>query len=131
MDWAKYRWPVEAVAKFALLGGPALVILWRWKKSGSHGKLLYRASWINWCAYLLWLLAMCFLSIVSGAQSFQWLTSRDLLASFAVFVPLLCSLGSALLFFLSFRAIRDERRYSILYSVLMLILWIVSVVAPN
>lgn len=119
MDWAKYKWSGEALVKFALLGGPAIVILSRWKPTGLEGKLLCRASWANLSAYLLWLLAMCFLSIVTGSQSFHWITSRDLLASFAFLIPLLCSLGSVLMFFLSFGAKKEEWRYSVLYSVLI------------
>jgi len=92
---------------------------------------MYCAGWVNLCIYLLWLSAMCFLSIDTGSQVFQWVNSHGLLPSFAVFIPSLCFLGSIFLFLQSFRVKKEERTYPIFYNVLMVILWIVSVVAPN
>jgi hypothetical protein len=134
VDLGRYGWYVGELAKFSLLGCPADVTLWKWKRRVPSSKSLYYASWCNFFAFLLWLLLMlavaCIGSIASNSQLSQWVVHSGM-AITAVFIPLLCFLGSVLLFILSFGVKKDERPYSVLYSVLMVILWIASVVAPN
>lgn len=108
--------------------------LWKWKRRLPSSTPLYYASWWNLFAFLLWLLLMLAVAyigpIASNSQLSQWM-ARSGMAIMAVFIPLLCSLSSVLLFILSFGVKNDERPYCVLYSVLMVVLWSVSVVAPN
>jgi hypothetical protein len=128
----KYGWCIRALLKFALLGFPALIALWCWRRKGPDSKFLYYLGWANLGAYLLWLFVGSFLTLIaSDSQISQWIFSSSIPAAFAFFVPFLFSIGSLFLCFLSFLAKEKERSYPALSSILMLILWIASVVAPN
>lgn len=131
MNFERYSWCIGALVKFTLLGAPAVVALWVWRRRGLDCRKLYYVSWANICVYLLWAAAMSLMSVLTHYRAFLWLTFSALPAALAFFIPLLFSFGTLVLCFLSVIAKRNERLYVFLSNLLMLILWIVSVVAPN
>jgi len=132
MDSERYGWCIGALVKFALLGAPAAVTLWFWRRRGPDSQTLYYFSWANISAYLLWCAAISFMSILGGTQAYRdWINYSGITATFAFLIPLLSSFGSFVLCLLFVMVKQGERKYVLLSNVLMLILWIVSVVAPN
>jgi hypothetical protein len=128
----KYGWLIGELVKFALVGVPAVVTLWFLRRLGPGSRNLYYVSFANLCGYLLWLAVMSFITIVDGSQAYRdWLFFSGLPAAFAFFIPFLFSFGSLVLCVLSFLAKQGERAYLVFFNMLMLLLWIVSVVAPN
>jgi hypothetical protein len=128
-----YMWQLcfRAIEKFALLGAPAIAILLFWKTRRIESGALYRASWANAFGYLLWLVAMTTTAILSHYSAFRWMVFSPLPATLAFFLPFLACVGSLLLCLLCVRAKQIERLFVALPNLLMLILWVSSIVAPN
>ena len=131
MNWERYGWCFRAVAKFILLGGSAAICLLRWNKKGPDWRIYYYINSANLWAYLLWLLAACFLATIGGSSIFQWMTFSGIPAALAFFIPFLLAAVSLVVLIANFFLRAGERAYAVLFSALMLILWITSVAAPN
>ena len=132
LNTERYVWCIGALVKFALLGAPAVVTLCLWRRLGPERRTLYHVSWTNISVFLVWLAAMSFISIMSGSQAYRdWVAFSGLPAALAFFIPFLSAVGSVILCLLGLVAKPEERLYPLASNMLMLILWIVSVVAPN
>ena len=124
-------WFLRGCERFALLGVPTIIVLLLWRRKGVERRTLYQASWANPFAYLLWLAAMILVAILFHRPRFLWISSTLVPASLAFAYPLLLSFGSLILCVLCVRAKQKEQPFIILSNLLMLILWVSSVVAPN
>jgi hypothetical protein len=131
MNADMWQWCLRALEKFALLGAPAIAILLFWKRRRVESVTLYRASWANPFCYLLWLIAMNATAILSHYTALRWMVFSSLPATLAVGLPFLSCIGSLILCLLCVGAKQVERMFVALPNLLMLILWISSVVAPN
>ena len=132
MNSELWQWCLRAFEKFALLGVPAILILLFWKRRGVVASMtLYRASWVNPIGYLLWLAAVIVVSNLSHFPAFSWLAFSILPACLYFFCPFLLSVASLILCLLGVRSKREEQAFVAVPNLLMLLLWISSVVAPN
>ena len=92
---------------------------------------LYRASWANPVGYLLWLAAVIVVSNISHSSAFSWLTFSVLPAGLYFFCPFSLAVGSLILCLLGIKSKQGEQAFIGVPNLLMLLLWISSVVAPN
>lgn len=109
------------IARFAVLGTAAIVVLLWWRRVGVSSKGLYRVSWVNVLGYALWL--------VLGLTESKW--RNDGLVGTLIALPLLAAGLSLIMFVWSRFAQRHERWRLAVSNVLMLILWSSSIVTPN
>lgn len=131
MNSEGWLWYMRGLERFALLGAPAVATLLFWRRRGVESRTIYRVSWANPLAYLLWLVALTIVATLGHSRVFSWMVFSFLPASLAFFCPSLMSVGSFILCFLSAGSKQVEQPFIVLSNLLMLILRVSSVVAPN
>jgi hypothetical protein len=111
------------IAKFAVLGIPAIVALFWWRHAGVQSKGLYTSSWANVASYVLWL----GVAIMANRTS----TFESLIIGFLIGIPLFAVGLSLVLAIWSGFVRQGERGTMAAANLSMLVLWAISVIAPN
>lgn len=128
MNIESWHWILRSLEKFALFGVPASITLVFWKRRRVKARGVYRASGANVLGYLLWLLAGVVMAMLFHIPA---VTFSFLPATVAFLWPFVAAIASFVLCLLSIPAEMKEQPFIVLPNLLMLILWISSVVAPN
>ena len=115
------------ILKFAVFGIPAAAALLWWKRTGVLSKGFYSSSWANVIAYCTWLLLGVLLNRRIPAPPGLF----DALVGFAIAAPLFALFYSLLPLILSLFAKPNEQWKMGSSSVLMVLLWASSLIAPN
>ena len=128
MNAESWDWILRSIKKFALFGVPAGITLFFWQRRRIDRKNVYRASCANVGAYVLWILAGV---VTAGLIHIPAVFFSSLPSTVLVFWPFLGVIASLLLCLSCIRAEMREQPFIFFPNLLMLILWISSVVAPN
>lgn len=110
------------VVKFATLGIPVVVALLWWRRAGVLSRRLYTSTWTNVAAYPMWLGVVIVENRING---------MDKLIGILIALPLIAVGCCVVLAASSHFAKRGERMKMATANLLMLMLWVSSLIAPN
>ena len=117
------------ILRLAVLGIPAAAALLWWRHVGVLSKRLYFSSWANVIAHCIWITLGILLNRVGRIPAAPRLF--DALVGFLIASPLLASFCSLVLTVLSLFAEQSEQWEMSGSSMLMVLLWASSQLAPN
>jgi hypothetical protein len=124
-------WLMGKLIMFLILGLPALGLLLYWKRLGVYSRVLYGAGCAVSLSYVLWLSSVWVMNILDERPSFAWIGGSSIPAYIFFVLPFLAAITSFALILMSFAGQKHEKALMAVISILMLILWGSTVVAPN
>jgi len=129
MDW---HWFAITLVKTFVLAGPAVAVLAFWSRQGITSRVFYRVCWADLIGYVFWLVLVVVLGRLNESAVWRSRIPESAPADVFVFLPLLFALCSALTCVAAGISLKSrERGFAIGTTVLILVLWMSAVVAPN
>lgn len=129
-------WSHVLLWKIALLWAPAAGLLWLLGRRNARSAILYFVSCVTLFCYILWSGTVAVVLSPSFARWSSELKKPDLAFSnipllVFIFLPLSATICSFILLIASCWAEPGEHRFLIPANLLMFILWVTSIIAPN